>query len=289
MELQKLLEKKSFQAASQGVDNSVGCWHFGADMKLRFLLPFSLLLLLAVSTSPSQRFPGPSDNSILKAPPVEIVGYSDRQSFQGESAQQSAGTTGQQRVDLKVIKTVDPDYPAQAVKKHIEGTVVMSIVVGKSGKVSGVTVLSGPPELLQASIDAVNQWEFEPPAKGPVTKTVTLSYALDSCPPGEVDRGEVIFGGRMKSEKRDAVKIVGEVYQPAPPYPPEVRKAGVEGVLVLSITVDSEGKVTDAQVVKSLGPALDAAALDTVRTWRFKVSPNGKPASFPVRFSFTLP
>jgi protein TonB len=53
-------------------------------------------------------------------------------------------------------------------------------------------------------------------------------------------------------------------------YTEEARAAGIEGRLVLKVTVDASGAVTDVVVVGSVDPALDAAAVATVSTWRFK-------------------
>jgi protein TonB len=53
-------------------------------------------------------------------------------------------------------------------------------------------------------------------------------------------------------------------------YTEEARAAGIEGRLVLKVTVDAQGQVSDVAVVSSVDPALDAAAIATVKTWRFK-------------------
>lgn len=53
-------------------------------------------------------------------------------------------------------------------------------------------------------------------------------------------------------------------------YTEEARAAGVEGRLVLKVTVDASGLVTNVTVVASVDPALDAAAIATVKTWRFR-------------------
>ncbi len=53
-------------------------------------------------------------------------------------------------------------------------------------------------------------------------------------------------------------------------YTEEARAAGIEGRLVLKVTVDAEGNVTDVKVVNGVDAALDAAAIQTVKTWRFK-------------------
>lgn len=53
-------------------------------------------------------------------------------------------------------------------------------------------------------------------------------------------------------------------------YTEEARAAGIEGRLVLKVTVDASGAVTDVVVVAGVDPALDAAAIATVKTWRFR-------------------
>ncbi len=54
----------------------------------------------------------------------------------------------------------------------------------------------------------------------------------------------------------------------APTYPPIARNAHIEGIVVLEATIDTEGRVTDLRVLRSV-PLLDDAALQAVRQWRF--------------------
>ena len=60
------------------------------------------------------------------------------------------------------------------------------------------------------------------------------------------------------------------IYQPEPPYSEEARKAKFQGVVVLSIIVDTQGNVRDVHVVRRLGLGLDEKAEETVKTWKFK-------------------
>jgi protein TonB len=63
-------------------------------------------------------------------------------------------------------------------------------------------------------------------------------------------------------------------------YTDEARAAGLEGRLVLRVTVDASGSVTDVVVVAGVDPALDAAAIATVKTWRFRPAQAcGKPVA----------
>jgi protein TonB len=63
-------------------------------------------------------------------------------------------------------------------------------------------------------------------------------------------------------------------------YPQEARQEGVEGRLVLAVTIDANGAVTSVSVEKSVQAALDAAAVAAVKQWRFKPSTRcGKPVA----------
>jgi protein TonB len=61
-----------------------------------------------------------------------------------------------------LLKKVPPEYPKEAYKKHIQGTVVLHGVISKEGEVAEVSVVSGDPMLAPAAIDAVKQWKYKP-------------------------------------------------------------------------------------------------------------------------------
>jgi TonB family protein len=61
-----------------------------------------------------------------------------------------------------VVRKVAPEYPAIAKAARIQGTVVLQAVIGKDGKVTDLHPISGPPMLMQAAIDAVGHWEYQP-------------------------------------------------------------------------------------------------------------------------------
>jgi len=69
-----------------------------------------------------------------------------------------------------------------------------------------------------------------------------------------------------------------------PVYPAEAKAAGIEGRVDVDLTINTEGRVTDARVVHSV-PGLDAAALAAVRQWEFKPPRNG---STPVNVFYTV-
>lgn len=60
------------------------------------------------------------------------------------------------------------------------------------------------------------------------------------------------------------------VYCPSPAYSDEAVKAKYQGVVLLRVVINPEGKAISAQIVKGLGLGLDEKALEAVRGWRFR-------------------
>jgi len=60
------------------------------------------------------------------------------------------------------------------------------------------------------------------------------------------------------------------VYKVEPEFSDEARKAKHQGVVVLTIEVDSSGNVRNVRVRQSLGLGLDEKAMEAVSRWRFR-------------------
>jgi protein TonB len=63
---------------------------------------------------------------------------------------------------MTVLEKTRPKYPEAAKKAHIQGHVILKAIIGKDGDVENLQIVSGPPELAAASIDAVKQWKYRP-------------------------------------------------------------------------------------------------------------------------------
>jgi TonB family protein len=61
-----------------------------------------------------------------------------------------------------LINAVRPDYPPIAKAARIQGTVVLQGTISKEGYVINLRVISGPPMLQQAAMDAVKHWIYKP-------------------------------------------------------------------------------------------------------------------------------
>jgi len=62
----------------------------------------------------------------------------------------------------RLIKRVNPSYPAAARQARIQGTVVLCATINKDGVVRNVRPLFGPQELIPAAVEAAEQWRYEP-------------------------------------------------------------------------------------------------------------------------------
>jgi protein TonB len=60
------------------------------------------------------------------------------------------------------ISRPDPVYPPIARAAHVQGVVVLQATISKTGAIENLKVLSGPPMLTQAAIDAVSRWRYKP-------------------------------------------------------------------------------------------------------------------------------
>ncbi|MFQ5927839.1 MAG: energy transducer TonB [Terriglobia bacterium] len=60
------------------------------------------------------------------------------------------------------IHHVRPVYPPLAKQARIRGTVRLEAIIAKDGTIQNLTVISGHPLLVQAALDAVSQWRYEP-------------------------------------------------------------------------------------------------------------------------------
>jgi TonB family protein len=62
----------------------------------------------------------------------------------------------------KIVSKATPVYPPAAKQARIQGTVQLTVRIGPDGAVHEITPISGDPLLVQAAIDAVKQWVYQP-------------------------------------------------------------------------------------------------------------------------------
>ncbi len=83
-----------------------------------------------------------------------------------------------------LVKKVPASYPADARRRLIQGDVELKVLIDTNGAVKDVTLLSGPPALAPAAIEAVKQWKYKPyllngqPVEAETKVTVSFELSL---------------------------------------------------------------------------------------------------------------
>ena len=61
-----------------------------------------------------------------------------------------------------LIRQPKPVYPPLAKAARVQGTVKFEAEIGKDGTIQNLKMISGPPLLVQAAMQAVQQWQYKP-------------------------------------------------------------------------------------------------------------------------------
>ena len=119
--------------------------------------------------------------------------------------------------------------------------------------------------------------ERRPPPPQSATQPATQPVRLSAAMQGMEDF--TLEGRVAPPEALDAAR------NRRPNYPDASRRRGEEGVVRVELLVDSTGRVADVRILESSGfSALDAAALRSLREWRFRPAQR---AGLPVAGSIT--
>lgn len=200
----------------------------------------------------------------------------------------------------------DPDrmvrakYPKKSLDARAEGTVELKALVGANGKTQDLKVVKGDPAFAAAALDAVRKWRFHPAVvKGEAVETVykvRVRFVLslqEAIAEWEIESPQDKAPLIGASSDFPADTADGPVYKvstdqgviaPRPTYAPnpEFREKGpaakVQGVVTVTLIVDTDGRPRNVKVACSSAPALDEDAVETVKTWRFEPgTKDGKP------------
>ena len=96
------------------------------------------------------------------------------------------GLTGPVRVSsmerANVLHQVAPVYPPLAKSARVQGVVILEATISRTGDIADLRVISGHPLLVQAAIDAVQQWKYKPTFLSgepvDVVTTITVNFSL---------------------------------------------------------------------------------------------------------------
>lgn len=206
-------------------------------------------------------------------------------------------------------------YPAKAQQEKIQGRVIAGFVVEKDGSISEPTIMrSVSPELDAEAIRILSSMpKWTPGTQGGkevrVRYTVPIHFKLDEPKAEEIKNSkldEVIVIGYAPDDNT-ATNVPENVLENAEEmpkypggtnglmlylaksikYPIDAQKSKTQGRVVVQITVDKEGRVTNPKIVQSVSPSLDAEAIRVVTGMpRWKPGKNKGEA---VAVQYTLP
>jgi periplasmic protein TonB len=138
------------------------------------------------STQPSTSSESVAQPAVKRAPPPKTL--AEKRSTvprTPKTASDSAAPSAVEGVIVppKLIKSVRAVATMDAVRDFETGSVVIDTVVGTEGKVESMNVLSGPPSLHDAAMQALKQYRYEPATRNgqpvPAHVTVTIRFRFE--------------------------------------------------------------------------------------------------------------
>jgi TonB family protein len=81
-----------------------------------------------------------------------------------------------------IVQRPDPEYPPEALAKHVAGIVQLRAAIGEDGRVHAVSFISGDPILASAAEKAVRHWRYSPTLLDgnpvPTEVNITVAFSL---------------------------------------------------------------------------------------------------------------
>jgi protein TonB len=98
-------------------------------------------------------------NAVLPAPPAPAPPAAAPAATSPAEPKPRSGGNIQQAV---LIYRKEAEYPKIAKQTGAKGTVALNATIGADGNIKKVKVISGPPMLTNAAVEAVKQWRYRP-------------------------------------------------------------------------------------------------------------------------------
>ena len=180
-------------------------------------------------------------------------------------------------------------YPKEALKANAEGSVVLSVVVGRDGRTKDLSVSQSNPLFDKAARDAIRQWQFHPARTNgeavEATFKVHIVFSLqtkEGLTSIELDKPTVAM---PKVPVREDVYRLGPgitppkaTYHPQPVPSDKTRQRKEQTVVMLSFIVNKDGATEDVVPLCGGDPDLIESAIMTVQSWKFEpATKDGQP------------
>ena len=247
------------------------------------MMPKLIPILLLVCAQVWAQSGSPSSQGSDPAPQTAQPSQSSQDSNAKTPLDQTSSAPIPDSTKLEPITTQKPPYPDEARDQKLQGQVVVRAFVSETGDVENVEEVSGDPLLAKAALDAVKKWKFKPfikngkPAK--VSTKLSFNFAFsqnlrDANEPKAADT-TAAAAASTGAEPPKRVRVPAGVtlgllvHKVQPVYPPEARREGIQGQVLLRAVIDKEGKIANLRLVSG-PPQLLQAAIDAVQQWRYK-------------------
>jgi TonB family protein len=178
-----------------------------------------------------------------------------------------------------VLPSVRPNWRAMARQKGLAPSngrkIVAEFTILKDGSLNGLKLAegSGDPGADQAALDAItNSAPFAALPAEFKGESLAVRCRLD------------VFLANPNGVTPNGLTPPRLIQNVNAEFSDEARRKKIEGVVTLSLVVDTEGQPTDVQVVASLGHGLDEKAVEAVKQWRFQPAMrDGNPVSTKIK------
>jgi TonB family protein len=202
------------------------------------------------------------------------------------STPSESASTDIQLAPGRLVRKVDAQYPKEAKKSKLQGTVLLEATIGRDGTVINIAINDGNLLLADAAVDALRTWQFEPYTRNGSPIEVHQQLAFTFTPDkkiGELDQDlpPATLGNKSLSRRGQAsaegtyrigngVTSPKAIFAPDPDYSKGARKAKYQGTCVLSLIVGPDGQARDIKVTRAVGYGLDINAVESIKKWKFE-------------------
>lgn len=248
------------------------------------------------------------DNMVIKLIPVKIIKPNVTDADVYEVVENMPEFPDGGMPGLMKYLSANIRYPEAAHKAGTQGRVTVQFVVGKDGSIGNVGILRGVDPALDAEairvISGMPKWKPGTQKGEPVNVRYTVPVMFRLTPEPVDKIGETV----VTAVSRTDAPVTGEVYEVADKmpefpggmtglmqhlsknirYPAEAHTNNIQGRVVVSVIINTEGKVTNAKIVQGVAPSLDAEALrvtGTMPDW-IPGTKDGKPVN--VKYTFPV-
>jgi TonB family protein len=174
-----------------------------------------------------------------------------------------------------------------------DGFVVLDVSLDKRGEVIGTEAIRDPGSMVPAAITSVQTWKVRPGTLGnsAIPSEMTAAFVYRPRPNGPAaalpprDFKPVLPHPHTEGIDFVPAGIVSFAY---PDYP---ANSVAWGSVIVQVTVNSEGRMENTEVLRGMAPFTDFA-VDALRNWHFQAATlNSKPVSsqLPIAFIFQTP